>query len=71
MIRNYSGRILDIDVPAARTWGRVQAKYQPRDEDVMIGATALLHGCVLVTRNVRHFVPMGIDVFNPYVEGSA
>ena len=31
----------------------------------MIAATALEHGLTVVTRNVRHFEPAGVQVFNP------
>ena len=32
----------------------------------MIAATALEHGLTVVTRNVRHFEPTGVEVLNPY-----
>lgn len=34
--------------------------------DVMIAATALVHGLSVVTRNERHFMQFSVQVFNPY-----
>ena len=31
----------------------------------MIAATALEHGLTVVTRNVRHFEPTGVETFDP------
>lgn len=71
MIRDYSGRILDVDIPAARAWGRLSVRLLRRDEDIMIGATALLHRCILVTRNVRDFRHMDLNLINPYASGES
>jgi hypothetical protein len=39
----------------------------PRDyRDAFIGATALVHGLTLVTRNVSRFAPMGVPLVNPF-----
>ena len=32
----------------------------------MIAATALEHGLTVVTRNVRHFEPTGVQALNPF-----
>ena len=37
----------------------------------MIAATALHHGMIVVTRNVRDFVPMGVPVINPWEDRHA
>jgi predicted nucleic acid-binding protein len=32
----------------------------------MIAATAVIHGLIVVTRNVRDFEPFGVKTFNPF-----
>ena len=62
----YGDRILDVDVPTARRWGRLSGDLGHDRADLIIAATALEHGLTVVTRNVRHFEPTGVPVFNPY-----
>ena len=33
--------------------------------DALIAATALVHGMTVVTRKVRDFEPMGVEILNP------
>ena len=58
--------MLPLDVPAAQRWGRLSASLGYDSADLMIAATALEHGLTVVTRNVRHFEPTGVPVFNPF-----
>ncbi len=37
-----------------------------RGRDSFIGATALVHRLVLVTRNVEDFAAMGLEILNPW-----
>lgn len=62
----YGDRILDVDVPTARRWGRLSGDLGHERADLIIAATALEHGLTVVTRNVRHFEPTGVPVFNPF-----
>jgi hypothetical protein len=66
MIRLYQDRILAIDVAVARRWGRLIAQLGHNAADLLIAATALEHGLTVVTRNVRHFLPTGAAVENPF-----
>jgi predicted nucleic acid-binding protein len=34
--------------------------------DMLIAATALVHGCVVATRNVKDFEGCGVEVLNPW-----
>jgi len=62
----YGDRVLDIDVPTARRWGRLSGDLGHESADLIIAATALEHGLTVATRNTRHFEPAGIKVFNPF-----
>ena len=61
----YGDRILDVDLPIARRWGRLTAELGHRAVDLMIAATALEHGLTVVTRNVKHFEPTGVETLDP------
>ena len=65
----YAERILPIDATVATIWGRVTALVERRGRllgvvDDLIAATALHHGCTVVTRNVADFAGTGVPVFD-------
>ena len=62
----YGDHVLAFDVPAAQHWGRLSGTLGHDSVDLMIAATALEYGLTVVTRNVRHFEPTGVPVFNPF-----
>ena len=62
----YGDRLLPLSANAARLWGRLSAKLGHDGADLLIAASALSHGATVVTRNVKHFVPTGVQVFNPF-----
>ena len=62
----YEDRILPATTNIARRWGRLSARIGHTGVDLLIAATALEHGLTVVTRNVRHFVPTGAVVENPF-----
>ncbi|EIC21256.1 type II toxin-antitoxin system VapC family toxin [Thiorhodovibrio frisius] len=64
----YADRILPIDRSVARRWGRLSAKIGHDGADLLIAATALEKGLTVVTRNLCHFEPTGVAVFNPFTE---
>ncbi len=64
----YSTRILPADLATCRRWGRLSAALGHGGADLMIAATALEHGLAVVTRNVRHFTPTGVTVFDPFTD---
>ena len=66
-LAGFADRLLGIDVPTARRWGRLSASLGHNDADLLIAATALQHGLTVVTRNLRHFQPTGVPVLNPFV----
>lgn len=62
----YADRVLPVSANTARLWGRLSAKLGHDGADLLIAATALSHGATVVTRNVKHFAPTGVRVFDPF-----
>jgi toxin FitB len=67
----FEGRILDIDRRVAEAWGIVMAQGQKAGMNVHVldaffAATAEVHRLTLVTRNVQHFVKLGVPLLNPW-----
>ena len=62
----YADRLLPVSANAARLWGKLSAKLGHDGADLLIAATGLSHGATVVTRNVKHFVPAGVRVLNPF-----
>ena len=67
----YGDRILPVDLATAQRWGRLSATLGYESADLLIAATALEHGLTVVTRNVKHFEPAAVPVFNPFAEEGA
>ncbi|MGZ8260226.1 MAG: PIN domain-containing protein [Caldimonas sp.] len=65
-MRRYAERILDITAPVARRWGRWSAELGRDDPDLLIAATAAVHGLTVATRNVRHFQATGVATVDPF-----
>jgi toxin FitB len=68
----YGDRVLAFDVPTARIAGamadRARGKgHAPGFADIIIGATAQHHALSILSRNVRHFEPLGVAVINPFI----
>lgn len=66
LARAYADRILPITPAIARRWGRLSARIGHDGADVLIAATAQVHGLTVVTRNIGHFQPTGVRVVNPF-----
>lgn len=66
ILRTYESRILPIDVPVARRWGRLSHRLGNNGIDLAIAATAIEHGLTVATRNVSDFVPTGVALINPF-----
>ncbi len=64
----FTGRILPVDAQVADRWGRlVAAAGRPLPAiDSLIGATAAHYGLSLVTRNVRDYADLGLDIIDPW-----
>ena len=71
LVERFAGRILDIDLETALSWGRLQGEAEQAGEklpvmDSLIAATAAAHGLVVVTRNVRDMERCKAQVINPW-----
>lgn len=67
----FTGRVLAVDATVADRWGRLVAEAgRPLPAiDSLLAATAAVHGLVLVTRNLRDFAGLPVQVFSPWVDG--
>jgi predicted nucleic acid-binding protein len=71
LLHLYASRILAFDLPAARIAGALSDLTRSRGAapgfaDIAIAATASRHGLTILTRNMRHFRPMGVPAINPF-----
>ena len=58
---------LPMDGPAFREWARLMhGRSDTVTEDAMIAATAIIHGLTVVTRNVRDFERLEVELQNPF-----
>ena len=69
--RDYSDRLLAIDLETCRLWGELTARAQKvgrvvHATDGLIAATALRHGLRVMTRNTADFEPTGALLLNPW-----
>jgi toxin FitB len=67
----YAERVLPLDLRVARVasvltdQGKARGRY-PGLADVAIAATSVAHGLTLLSRNLQHFHPLGIDAIDPF-----
>jgi predicted nucleic acid-binding protein len=66
VLPEFSGRTLPVDTAVAIRCARLHVPDKRGERDVLIAATALVHGMTLVTRNVADFMPTGVAVINPW-----
>lgn len=62
----FAGRVLPVDLRAARVSARWHVP-DPKDiRDTLIAATAVVHDLTVVTRNARHFEALPVRTLNPW-----
>ena len=68
---SFRDRTLNLTVDVLTDWiglsRRLSAAGRPRvAADLLLAATARVHGLIMVTRNWRHFAGTGLAVFDPW-----
>jgi len=67
----FEDRVLPFDTNTAKVWAQMTSEAEARGKpmaafDSIIAATARAHGCKLVTRNVKDFSNVGVELLNPW-----
>lgn len=70
IIDSFGDRILPLDLDVSIAGGKLSALARKRGNhpgvaDITIAATAKVHGLLLLTRNLKHFADLGIDIADP------
>lgn len=66
VISEYANRILSFDSDCAQVWGRLMSPQASSPIDKQIAAIALIHGLVVVTRNIDDFPATSANLLNPF-----
>ena len=66
VVDNYSNRIFPVTQEIAEAWGIMNVPDPVSTVDGLLAATAKIHSCVLVTRNVKDICRCGVDFYNPF-----
>ena len=66
----FAGRILAVDAAVALRSAQLHVPDPRPVRDGLIAATALVHGLVVVTRNVGDFEASGVSLLNPWANSS-
>jgi predicted nucleic acid-binding protein len=70
LVAAYSDNILTFDSAVAKVSGQLEAAaiaagHNPGMADAIIAATAKVHGLAIITSNLKHFQPFGVDARSP------
>ena len=66
VVPTFADRVLAVDAAVARRCARLHVPDPRSERDALVAATALVHGFVVVTRNVGDFAGTGVDILNPW-----
>ena len=68
VVPEFADRTLSIDARVARRCARLHVPDPRAERDALIAATALVHGLIVVTRNLSDFASLGVDLLNPWLD---
>lgn len=66
VLPEFKDRTFPVDTAVARRCAQLHVPDRRPERDVLIAATALVHGMTLVTRNVDDFAATGARLLNPW-----
>ena len=69
VLPGFAGRVLPLDLAAARILAAFPAPEKAPVDDAQIAAVAASHGKTVVTRNAKRFEPLGVPLLNPWGTG--
>ena len=70
LCQDFASRILPVSRDVAEEWGRLNALRPLPAVDSLLGATAQVHGLILVTRSVSDLRAVGLHIVNPFEFGA-
>ena len=62
----FAERVLPIDDAVATRCAHLHVPDRRNEADALIAATALCHGLIVATRNVKDFEGMGVIILDPW-----
>ena len=73
LLPRFRGRVLPVDAEIVKTWGQITGRALLRGQSVgyidsLLAATAIVHGLILATRNVRDVTMLPVQTINPWTE---
>ncbi len=66
VLPTFADRILNVDVAVALRCAKLHTPDPRSERDALISATALVHGLIVVTRNIKDFKETGVELLNPW-----
>jgi predicted nucleic acid-binding protein len=66
VLRVFARRVLPFDLSAARFLAAYRVPEHAPYDDALIAAVAQATGKIVVTRNARHFEPLGVPCLDPW-----
>lgn len=68
VLPTFSARTIMIDHAVAKACANLHADNPRPDRDALIAASAIAHRMTVVTRNVKDFGSMNVDIINPWTQ---